>query len=194
GMIVENSFWERESYNTFSMLGSVNSAYGWGKRNFKYMIAPVNKTTDRKTVYLTYPNSYVFVSNYSKNKELAYDFIRFSQTRESLATYVINTGVLRPYDFTITAEEKAQATPYTRSIIELLEREDVDFVTMGAASTKGLQMGFGAFYLQEWANSSSIASMTTQSIPFKTFQTYSGLTVDDYFNGMAKYVRDKYYS
>lgn len=193
GMIVENSFWEREAYNTFSMLGSIKSEYGWGQRNFKYMLAPVNKATDRKTVYLTYPNSHVFVSEYSKNKELAFDFIQFTQTRESLANYVINTGVLRPYDFTITKEEKSKATPYVQSIIELFERDDVDFVTMGAASTKGLQMGFGANYLQEWANSSSINGMTTQSIPFRTFQTYASVTVADYFEGMSAYVKDKYY-
>lgn len=194
GMIIENSFWEREAYNTIHSLGNIKDSYGWGKRNFKYMIAPVNKANDRKTVYLSYPNSYVFVSNYSKKKDLASEFIRFAQTRKSLATYVINTGVLRPYDFTFTSEEKASATPYVQSIIELVGRNDVDFVTMGAGTTKGLQIGFGTNYLQEWANNAKIAGMTSQTIPFKTFHAKKSVTVDQYFNGVKEYVNEKYFA
>ncbi len=193
-MITENSFWEREAYSTFMSLGKIKEEYGWGKRNFKYMIAPVdNKLTDRHTVYLSYPNSHAFISNYSDKKDLAKDFLKFTLSRSSLATYVAYTGVLRPYDFTVTAEEKAKATPFARSIMELLERDDVDFATFGAASKKGMQLGYASMYVQEWGSNSNIGGIaTTQSFPFRTFRANSGTTVDDYFNGMRSYEKSKH--
>ncbi len=193
-MIMENSFWERESYSDFETAGMLNEDYGWGKRNFKYMIAPVNKETDRKTVYLTYPNSHVVVSENSDQKELAFDFLQFAQQRSSLATYVINTGCLRPYDFTMTAEEKAKATPYTQSIIELLERDDVDFVTMGPGEKAKVKDATNTPYLQNWANSSSLKDITTQSNPFQAFRGYGSLSVDSYFNGMYTFVKKHYWN
>ncbi len=185
-MIIEHSFWERESYNDIQTAGALNDDYGWGKRNFKYMIAPINKEHDRETVYLTYPNSHVVVSEYSDQKELAFDFLQFAQSRSALASYVVNTGCLRPFDFTVTAEEKASATPYVQSIIELLERDDVDFVTMGPGRLAKKYDSSNTPYLQHWANGSQPTGYTTLSNPFQAFRSYKskGLTVDSYFNGM----------
>lgn len=198
-MILENSFWERESYSTFVQLGRIKEEYGWGKRNLKFMIAPVDGKAEgeNQTVYLTYPNSHLFVSKYSKQKDLAFDFIKFSLSRKALASYVVNTGVLRPYEFTATEEEKQSATPFVRSILDLLERDDVDFVTMGAATKEGMRIGVGSIYVSEWGSRSNVSGVgATQMFPFRTFSTAatSSVTVDQYFDGRKAYVVNKYSS
>ena len=191
-MIIENSFWEREAKGTFDIQGDINSAWGFGKRNFKYMIAPVNKETDRKTVYCSYPYSYTFVNKNSDQMELAMDFLQYVQSRKALATYTIYSGCLRPYDYTFTDEEYAAATPYTRSLIDLTRRDDVDFVTMGASNEVARNMG-SANYQDEWANKAT-TSYGTHSMPFSAFIAYSGLTVDAYYKGYSTYMSESYYT
>ena len=185
-MFIENSFWEREAYNTIVAMGS-NPAYGWGKRNFKYMIAPVNKEVERKTVLLTYPASYTVINDHSDEKELACDFLKYVQSRKGLATYTVHTGVLRPYDFTVTNEEYQEATPFTRSLIDLTRRDDVDFVTLGAGNPVARAISSYSFEI-EWGDRSMMSDGLLVANPYDTFKSakYKNITVDDYFNGIAK--------
>lgn len=43
------------------------------------------------------------------------------QQRSQLVKYTANTGCIRPYNYTVTAEEKATCTPYTQSILTFIE-------------------------------------------------------------------------
>lgn len=193
-MLIENSFWEREAKGTIDTLGEINSKWGWGKRNFKYMVAPIDKEVDRQTVYVSYPYSYTFMNAKSERLELAKDFLQFVQSRKGLATYTVYSGCLRPFNYTITDEEYASATPFTRSLIDLTRREDIDFATMGAGTEIGRNLG-GANYQDEWANKSKTAYNTApHSLPFSAFIAYSDLTVDQYFDGYSTYMTEQKYT
>jgi len=189
-MIIENSFWEREAKGTIDGMGDKLSAWGWGKRNFKYMIAPVNKTTDRKTVYMSYPNSYVFVSKFSERKDRALDFLQFAHSRASLAAYTVYSGCLRPYDYTVNETEYAKATPYTQSLIDLMRRDDVDFVTMGPGNEVARYLSTD--YETLWGNMTKIGSTEYRS-PYQAFMAKDSLTVDDYFLGYSTYMTKSRY-
>lgn len=191
-MIVENSFWEREAKGTIDSLGEGNANWGWGKRNFKYMIAPVNKETDRKTVYMSYPNSYCFVNAYTDQKDLALDFLQYSLSRTSLATYTIHCGCLRPYDYTMTDTEYDQATPYTQSLIDLMRREDVDFVTLGAGNK--VAKYWGNDYESIWSSASKSADGNdVYRSPYSAFIAKENLTTAEYFSGCSLYMSESEY-
>ncbi|MBQ8658218.1 MAG: extracellular solute-binding protein [Clostridia bacterium] len=186
GMIIENSFWEREAKGTIEQLGDLNANWGWGKRNFKYMIAPVNKQTDKKTVFLTYPTSSVFISANSDQIELAKEFMQFSCSRECLAIYTRDSGCLRAFDYEVKAEEYAQMTPYTQSLVDLTRRDDVDFVTMGQGNM--IARNIGVAYYRDWTNQSLTTKYGLKTMPFSAFRAYSDLTVEDYFAGCARHM------
>lgn len=183
-MIIENSFWEREAYGTIKTMGDGNEEYGWGKRNFKYMIAPVNKVTERKTVYCTYPNSYCFISSKSDQIELACDFMQFAQSRQCLSLYTTYTGCLRPFDYTMKDEEYYASTPYTRSLVDLTRRDDVDFVTLGPANEVARAIATVDFE-NKWGTDVVNASGIARNSPIHAFYS-DKMTVQEYFEGYAK--------
>lgn len=138
-MFVENSYWEQEARDVFD--GEPNQEKnGYGKRNFKYMTIPkfVNMEEDgiadqvntERVVPATYAESYMCISaqNTCQNLEVqtrvAKLFIKFVQQRSQLVKFTANTGCIRPYDYTVTEEEKAACTPYTRSILELITEKN----------------------------------------------------------------------
>ena len=137
-MFVENSYWEQEARDVFD--GEPNQdKNGYGKRNFKYMTMPkfvdmgegiADQENTERIVPATYAESYMCISAQSTCKNLEVQthvaklFIKFVQQRSQLVKFTANTGCIRPYDYTVTKEEKEFCTPYTRSILELITEEN----------------------------------------------------------------------
>lgn len=190
-MFLENSWWEREVKSTIESMGEINPEWGWGQRNFKYMVAPVNdKLTDRDTISCSYTASMVFISKNSKRKDLAKEWLKFCQSREALSIYAAETCCLRPYDFTMTEELYEECTPYMKSIIDLTLRDDVDFVPFGAANSVANRI---TDFSYDWCDKSSVKGQTP-SAPYSFFMAYPSVTVDQYFEGCYTYFSGKWSS
>ena len=198
-MFLEHSYWEREAYGTFSQMGSINAAHGYGKRNFKYMKAPkmigvdgIADTTNTKDTILVGSGGWTAVSAYSTQKDLAKDFLQFMQSRECLAQYLIHASCLRPYDFKLTAEEQAKCTPYGLSLYELLSDENVEFVTANARNDysrkQNSEFHYDFYFMTKAISTDGIGGVTiTGRQAFNLFLQYPNLTVDQYFDGYANY-------
>lgn len=133
-MTVENSYWEQETREVFESEPS-QAINGYGKRNFKYMPVPEftgvdgieDQTNTERILPAQFAESYVCLSAKNKNKnadvqvKIAKLFIKFMQQRSQLVKYTKNTGCIRPYNYTVTAEEKALCTPYTQSLLTFIE-------------------------------------------------------------------------
>lgn len=133
-MTVENSYWEQEAREVFESEPS-QAINGYGKRNFKYMPVPEftgvdgieDQTNTERILPAQFAESYVCLSAKNKNKnadvqvKIAKLFIKFMQQRSQLVKYTKNTGCIRPYNYTVTAEEKALCTPYTQSLLTFIE-------------------------------------------------------------------------
>ena len=133
-MTVENSYWEQETREVFESEPS-QAINGYGKRNFKYMPVPefvgvdgiADQTNTERILPAQFAESYVCLSAKNKNKnadvqvKIAKLFIKFMQQRSQLVKYTKNTGCIRPYNYTVTAEEKALCTPYTQSLLTFIE-------------------------------------------------------------------------
>ena len=201
-MFLEHSYWEREAYSTFSQMGDINPLHGYGKRNFKYMKAPkmigvdgiADSTNPKDTIYVG-GGGWSAISAYSKQKELAKDFLVFMQSRECLAQYLIHASCLRPFNFDLTEEEKSKCTPYGLSMLDLLNDENVEFVTgLSRNEYAKKQSGefnydwrfYSKFTTTEGANGQAEVTSEGRQV-FNLFMQWPNLTVQEYFDGFATY-------
>ena len=198
-MFIEHSYWEREVDTTFDQMDDFNANHAYGKRNFKYMKAPkmigvdgIANSTNTKDTILCTGGGWVAVSKYSKQKDLAKDFLQFMQSRECLAKYLMHASCLRPYDFKLTEAEIAQCTPYGLSLYELLTDENVEFVSdvgRNAYSKKqGSEFAYDWRFKSMFTTSDGIGGQTvTDRQVFNACMQYPKLTVKQYFDGYAEY-------
>lgn len=198
-MFVENSYWEQEARSVFDGEPQ-QEKNGYGKRNFKYMTMPKfegmgegieDQTSTERVIPTTYSESYMCISakNTNKNAEVqtrvAKLFIKFVQQRSQLVKFTANTGCFRPYTYTITEEEKQTCTPYTRSILELIE-EGATVAPNLAISTKRRQYT-GEDGFDESNNGFAFRAKVGNNVykePFTYFYMNKEKTVDDAFAEM----------
>ena len=203
-MTVENSYWEQEAREVFD--GETSQATnGYGKRNFKYMPIPnfvgVNgiedQTNTERVLPAQFADSYICLSAKNKNKnadvqvEIAKLFIKFMQQRSQLVKYTKNTGCIRPYTYTVSAEEKATCTPYTQSLLTFIEEGAKLAPNLPVAAKRRLYNGEIGFF--EGENGFAFrAKVGTSSYmdPFTYFYKNADKTIDNAVDDMTKTITD----
>ena len=204
GMFLENSYWEREAKATFDQMEQFDENWGWGKRNFKYMLMPKfvdvdgirNQTNEKHTVLASSTASMTFINKSvdATSKALAKDFLQFVHSRRGRALYLINSSCLSAYNFTLTSEEYAQLTPFAKSIYDLTQRDDVEFVH-GAGLLNPIFEKQSLDFSFDWISYTDATCYGKQGdgynvtgrAMFNLFRNNKALTVQDYFDGMSKY-------
>lgn len=138
-MLCDGIWWESEASETFrTMSDRMGSEYAKENRNFAFMPLPkatqekyeenVNSGADAaKTTLLDHINSICFMkANIADwKKPLAYEFIRFVNTDESLAEFTTITNTIKALDYTMTAEQLAKVTTYGRSLFDIKMRANI---------------------------------------------------------------------
>ncbi|MBQ3572182.1 MAG: hypothetical protein IJA15_05090 [Clostridia bacterium] len=126
-MLVDGIWWQAEAKQAFSdaskEFGNDFSAMG---SDFAWM--PLPKATSDKvgegvTLY-DQINSICFMKGgiTGEKRAVAIDFIKFCHTHESLVEFTLITNTPKSLNYTLTADEKAQLTPFGRSILEMKEQ------------------------------------------------------------------------
>lgn len=126
-MILEGEWWENEARSTFNEMGSIDSNWGYGKRNFKMMAMPAidGQKSDKRVVTSFMNGSVAFVNKNSAQKELAKLWIQFMHQNSSLATFTSYTGSVLPYSYTLSTAQYNSLTPFARSVWDLRHDENV---------------------------------------------------------------------
>jgi len=197
-MFVENSYWEQEARDVFDKEPS-QSVNGYGKRNFKYMPIPKftgvegieSQTNTERVLPAQFADSYICISAKNANKNSAVQtkvaklFIKFIQQRSQLLKYTANTGCIRPYQYTFTAEEKATCTPYTQSILTFIEEGARLAPNLPIATKRRLFNGEIGFFEADngFAFRAKVGNSTYMD-PFTYFIKNDKKTVDDAVNDM----------
>lgn len=198
-MTVENSYWEQEAREVFDGETS-QSTNGYGKRNFKYMPIPnfidvdgiEDQTNTERVLPAQFADSYICLSAKNKNSNaeiqlnVAKLFIKFMQQRSQLVKYTANTGCIRPYNYSVTAEEKATCTPYTQSILTFIEEGAKIAPNLPIAAKRRLYNGEIGFYEGEngFAFRAKVGNSTYMD-PFTYFYKNSDKSVDDAVDDMT---------
>lgn len=198
-MTVENSYWEQEAREVFD--GETSQAVnGYGKRNFRYMPVPNFTNVDgiedqintERVLPAQFADSYICLSAKNKNAnadvqvKIAKLFIKFMQQRSELVKYTANTGCIRPYNYTVSAEEKATCTPYTQSLLTFIEEGAKLAPNLPIAAKRRLYNGEIGFY--EGENGFAFrAKVGTSSYmdPFTYFYKNTDKTVSDAVTDMT---------
>lgn len=201
-MFVENSYWEQEARE--DVFNKEPSQYGYGKRNFRYLPIPrfenvagiKDQKNTQRVLPAAYAESYICLSAQNSNKnaevqtKVAKLFIKFMQQRSQLVKYTANTGCIRPYNYTITPEEKAICTPYMQSILTFIEEGAKVAPNLAIATKRRLYTGETGFNESNngFAFVAKVGDATVKE-PFTYFFNYNlknnqGKTVNDAFEDM----------
>ena len=116
-------------------------------------------------------------------KELAVDFIRFVNSRESLVEYTTITNTTKALNYSLTVEEKAKLSNFGRSVISLQEKSDIVYPYSTNAKYQNNVSQFRPSRLYR-------TSATTKEYAPSTFHEETSVTAEAYFNGMATYLKD----
>ncbi len=196
-MFVENSYWEQEARE--DVFNKEPAQYGYGKRNFRYLPIPRFENVDgikdqknkQRVLPAAYAESYICLNAQTANKnaevqmKVAKLFIKFMQQRSQLVKYTKNTGCLRPYNYTVTKEEKASCTPYTQSILTFIEEGAKVAPNLAIATKRRLYPSDPGFNESNngFAFVAKVGNATLKE-PFSYFFNNPGKTVNDAFEDM----------
>ena len=96
--------------------------------------------------------------------ELLNGFISIIQ----LVKYTKNTGCLRPYNYTVTAEEKAACTPYMQSILTFIEEGAILAPNLPIATKRRIYTGEIGFANNGFGFAAKVGNATARE-PFTYF-------------------------
>ena len=200
-MFMENSYWEQEARGHFDKAAQRDAEQGYGKRNFRYMAIPrfvgtdgiTDQTNTGRVLAATGADNYICISAQNKNKnaevqtKVAKLFIQFVQQRSQLVKFTANTGCIRPYNYTVTEEEKATCTPFTRSILQYIEEGAKVVANLPVASKRKQRTGEQGF--NEENNGFGFRAEVNGVIKYEPFSylfTYKNKSVEDCYAEVKK--------
>ena len=126
-MLVDGIWWQAEAKQAFSdAVMEFGDEFSAKNSDFAWM--PLPKATQDKvgegvTLY-DQINSICFMKGglTGEKRDVAIDFIKFCNTHESLVEFTLITNTPKSMQYSLTADEKAQLTPFGRSIFEMKEQ------------------------------------------------------------------------
>lgn len=125
GMIIEGIWWENEARGLFNNLASAGeTGRGFGKRDYRYMCLPAfenQKGIDGNgngSVFSSHEDGAIFINKRAKQgeKDAAKEFIKFVMTTDWLQRFTTMTGGMRPFDYSLTADQYAGLTDFQRHV------------------------------------------------------------------------------
>ena len=193
-MLVEGSWWYNEAKSIMDAMETYGSQYSAMNRRFGVM--PIPKADDGTSAegrtYASPGNpSAMFISKYINQSkiELAKEFLKFVNTEESMCNFTLKSGALRPYEYSLEANELAQLPYYTTNLIEaskdinfeyLVPRVDNLRVHNEYLSTANWRFG-SRFNVGYGANESEFSFL------FSAYFSYPDLSALTWFKGLNTY-------
>lgn len=192
-MLLDGGWWENEARDAgvFDYTATKDAQLAYGVRKFGYMPFPRfigtdgidDQTSTRRTMY-TDTNSFVFISANSAKIDLAKEFLQFSTSDVALRTCTRVTGVPRPYDYELTADDKEEMTPYANSVWEYFHDENTDIVISYVMSDLRRE---NSGYFSNWLWSTTVDGKTYTDPLFSFSNPDDDITPAEYFESFRSY-------
>lgn len=180
-MFLESSYWENEARGVFSDMEEIQKSWGYGKRNFRLMNMPKMDGSDneKQTYYGDASTKFVAINARSKKLDMAKKFIQFIHSRKNLAAFTTISGTFRPFDYTITEEERATATPFMQNLMEKVLHPNSEVVIAENYSN----------YVRYRDDDNRIMKAKINGEesyePMAYFKDHPTLTIDNYYSGIS---------
>lgn len=188
-MILEGGWWESGAKEFFKTMASrYGEEYAYGVRRFGFMPTPKaddGSSASGTTLISSTGNSFICISSQSQQVELAKDFLKFVHSDESLRTFTRVTGSVRPYDYTLTEEDKNAMTYFSNMMFDIYHAEttEISYITLFNNDVFVKEPSYLSNTNWFWG-----ANINNQvyTDPFYEFSQDSSLTVSQYTKGMKE--------
>ncbi len=181
-MMVDNTWWEIEAKGVFDEMSISGSQ--WSRENRRFGVMPIPKTegsAEGETYLCTGGDSVICIYKGAKEPELAKEFLRFLHSDEMLRYFNTYNYVMRPYDYTLTEEDRAQMTEFSLDIYDKV-RANLDDVVFYSLYPSELKRANTSTFSQ-WAWTTTVNGAAYNE-PFRDFLNVKTLTVDKWITGM----------
>lgn len=214
--LIEGDWWEYEAKDSGTFEDCVaefgDDKWGYGERNFAYFPFPKFIGTEGipdQTNMMTTMGSNVsdssavaFVNKYSDVKEEAKAFLQFCCTPRANAIFTQQTGMMKPFTYSLSEAQFNSLTPYQQSIWSLSHEENSKVERAVATSRSPLYYYESSFITEAFGFATRItlqdgttAKMKYPLSEFVTYRTETSLTAITYFEnpvaGNAQAGKDK---
>ncbi len=187
-MLLEGAWWENEAESVFTELETIR---GEKKIDRRFGFLPIPKATAavgdevRSQTMFSANSSFGFINKDSDNMELAKEFMRFLHTDAEMSKFSALTSMTRALSYEMKEEDKATATNFGKSLIEMKANSRVVYpysslsivINNPAAFTEGM-----------WFLTSNVGGATMDN-PFTAFKNGTA-TAAQYFNGLHTYQKN----
>ena len=136
--LVDGSFWEQGNLAYFNLLeGRGYTDRGYGDRDFRFMLFPrFNEYSDQSyLVSSVYSAMIVSASETTSQKDMqtveaTKDFVAFTLKDKYLQLYTLCAGAPRPFNYSLTKEQKERLTPFQQHTLDMLnDTENINLIT-----------------------------------------------------------------
>lgn len=165
--ITDGVWWENEAeenniFATWAPYGAPTRETG----RFAFMPMPKASKAqvgEKRTIATNCNLSLAFINaKLADNPEkatVAKQFLQFLHTDEEMQNFSVQTGTMKPFNYTVSEENKAKMSYFGRSVVETRENKNIDTVYAYGNSSKFLN-NFATFYPDyTWANHHPFADL-----------------------------------
>lgn len=197
-MLIDGIWWENEAeqanhfddaskddYDYDASTGETYRQY----RNFAFMPIPMEDSKaaelkegeTHKQTLLSLNNSYCFISGTTKDAKLEASklFVQFLHTDAQLSAFTVKTSITRSLNYTISEADKAKATPFGQSVIDMKNASDIVYPYSGSEFFRN---NSAAFSESTWIWKAQIKTSQLTS-PFEQFRN-NNYSAQEYFEGL----------
>ena len=202
-MLVEGNWFESEARSAIENVARHNPAHGYGKQRYRLMLTPTDEhTTSEKSVVSAIETGGLLVKKQSDpdKKAAIFDFIKSTLTNDNLAKTCVESGLIRPYSFTLTSDQLAAQTPFQRYCYTLVhDHEHVETITprlerLSAPITfASSSLNLSNVMLFGRNRNSLLSAMRVESAEELKANTKSMYTAEQWANGIAECQRQGFY-
>lgn len=140
-MLVEGTWWENEARSLFNSISAQDPEYGFGKRNYRYMLLPNIDGQNgafgngKGSVFNASDTGGIVVrkqgndetEKLSKIKE----FLAMTLSDSCLRNFTKTTGIARPFEYNLTESEVQEMTPFARNAYEIYnDTENISIIRL----------------------------------------------------------------
>ena len=181
-MLLEGVWWENEATPTFLELEKIR---GEKKEDRRFALLPmpkVNAEAAGPQTMFSSNSSFGFINKSCSNMELAKEFMRFLHTDAEMSKFSAKTSIPRSLKYNVSEEDKAKATHFGKSVIEMKENANVVYPY---SSLEMVINNASAFTEGMWFLTATVGGKTLDN-PFNAFKDGQA-TAKEYFNGLYSY-------
>lgn len=189
-MIAEGDWWENEARDNGAfdtMVSKFGSSWAYGTRRFAFMPVPSMDGFPNTGAVLSTSSTGCFFVNANcdaTHLALAKDFLQFCHTDSALATFTVDTGVNKPFDYTLSEDQLSKLTYFSKSCYQLYRQKTTHLVyDLNVSKTR---INNSAYFLSYWNWTSNVGGQVYDN-PFQAFANDTSLSIDSYFDGMYTY-------